>query len=106
MTYKALIWSVLSYAAPVWFPTVSTESTKALQTIQNAAARIATGCHQRASIDHLLAETQLLRVDQSLGLLCSQYLESALRPTHPAFPNVSQQSSPVTKKQTLRTRFL
>ena len=71
MTYKALIWCVLSYAARVWFPTISTESIKALKIIQNAAARIATGCHQRASINHLHAETQLLMVEQRLGLLCS-----------------------------------
>ena len=56
MTYKALIWSVLSYAAPVWFPTVSTEANNLLQIIQNFAARIAIGCHQKASIDHLRGE--------------------------------------------------
>jgi len=106
MTYKALIWSVLSYAAPVWFPTVSTESIKALQIIHNSSARIATGCHQRASIDHLHRETQLLRVEQSLGLLCSQYLASALRPNHPSFQIVSQPTSQTPKKHTLRSRYL
>ena len=30
MTYKALIWSVISYAAPVWFPTFRKTSIKAL----------------------------------------------------------------------------
>ena len=106
MTYKALIWSVLSYAAPVWFLTVSTESIKALQVIQNAAARIATGCQQKTSIDHLHAETQLLSVEQSLGFLCSQYLASALRPNHPSFTIVSQPRSQTPYKHTLRFRYL
>ena len=87
MTLKALIWSVFSYAAPVWFSTVSTESIKLLQVIQNAALRIATGCHQRASVVHLHAETHLFRVEQSLEILCSQYLASAVHRNLPLLPN-------------------
>ena len=61
MTYNALLWSVISDTAPVWFSTASRESKHHLKTTQNAAARITTGCRQKA-------ETQLLRVDQPLGL--------------------------------------
>ena len=50
----------------------------------NAAARIVTGYRQRVSIDYFHVETQLIRIDQSLGLLCSQYLASALRTSHPS----------------------
>ena len=53
-TYKALIWYKFSYAASIWFPDICEDAGHSLQTIQNAAMRIATGCHQRASSDHLL----------------------------------------------------
>ena len=106
MTYKALVWSKITYAAPVWFPNISHESCLHLQRIQNAAMRIATGCHQRASQGHLHAETQLLPVSSSLGMLCSQYLASALRPPHPSPSIVTQSSGPRTIKQTLQSKFL
>ena len=105
-TYKAQIWSVISNAATVWFPIVSTTSNKNFQIIQNTAATIANGSHLRASINHLHTETHLLRVKQSLGILCSKYLTSALRPKYTSFPLVSQQSSSTIKTQTLKTRFL
>ena len=60
--------------------------------------------HHPACCHH--AETQLLRIERSLGLLCSQYLASALRPNYPSFPIVSRQSSLAIKRQTLKTRFL
>ena len=97
---------VLYYTPSVWFPTVSTESIKSLQLIQNVAAWIATGCHQRASIDHFNAKTQLLRAEKSLGLLCSQHLASALHPNNLSFPLVSQPTSQTPKKHTLRSRYL
>ena len=70
LTYNALIWSVISYAAPVWFPITSPAN------IQG---------HKRADIDHLHAEAKELPVTDSLGLPCAQYLASARRPTHPMY---------------------
>ena len=79
MTSKALIWSILSYAAPIWLLTVSKESIKSLKISQNTVTRNATWCYQRASIDYLHAETQLPIVEQGHGLLCSQDLANAIR---------------------------
>ena len=106
MTYKALIWSKFSYAAPIWFPNLSEDAGQSLQIIQNAAMRIATGCHQRASSEHLHAETQLLPVVKSLEMVCARYLASALRPNHPSHAIVTQPSGPREKKHTLQSKFL
>ena len=106
LTYRALIRSLFTYAAPVWFPNTKRTTCEQLQTIQNSALRIATGCHKRASLGHLHTETQVLPVENHLGLLCSQYLASALRPSHPSHAIVTRASGPRTIKTTLQNRFL
>ena len=106
ITYKALIKSVLSYAAPIWFPNASQTAIAKIQTIQNSALRIATGSHKMASASHLHCETEVLPVSSSLSLLCQQFLASALRPHHPSFPLVTQSSGPRSMKHTLQSRFL
>jgi len=106
MTYKTLIWSKFSYAAPIYFPNLSKDAGQSLQVIQNAAMRIATGGHLRASSDHLHAETQLLPVVKSLEMVCAQYLASALRPTHPSHTIVTQPSGPPNQRDTVQSKFL
>ena len=75
MTYKVLIRYKFTYAATVWFLNISTSDGKMLQTVQNTAMRIATGCHQSASSDHLHAETQLLPIVKSLEMVCSHKVD-------------------------------
>ena len=106
-TYKALIDSIFSYAAPVWFPVAegSNASVNKLQTVQNAALRIATGCHKMSSIDHLHVEAEILTVREHLNMLCSQFLASCLQESHPSFPIVTADSGPRTVKQTLQRRY-
>ncbi|KAF2359541.1 hypothetical protein FHG87_009713, partial [Trinorchestia longiramus] len=53
LTYKALINSIVTYTAPIWFPNASPSSIAKLQTIQNTALRIASGSHKMASTSHL-----------------------------------------------------
>ena len=106
LTFKALIWSVVSYAAPVWFPNISNHYIQKLQAVQNTNLRIATGSHKRASQDHLHSESKVLPVADSLGLLCAQYLASAKRPNHPANPTVNRPTGPRLKKHTLQSKFL
>ena len=93
-TFKALIKSLITYAAPVWFPNSSLSAIAKLQTIQNSALRIATGSHKMASVSHLHSETEVLPVSDHLSLLCSQFLCSSLRLGHPSLPVVSQTSGP------------
>ena len=94
------MWSILTYAAPTWAPIASQsqENLRRLQTIQNSALRIATGCHQRASSAHLHTETRILPIEDSLDLQCRQYLASALCPSHPSYAIVTQSSGLIIKK--------
>ena len=105
-TYKSLIDSLFSYAAPVWFPNASTTSIRKLQLVQNSALRIATGCVVMSAIDHLHAEAKMLKVDEHLDMLCSQFLATCLQPGHASYPVVTADSGPRRKKETLQTAFL
>ncbi|KAF2347267.1 Reverse transcriptase domain [Trinorchestia longiramus] len=89
LTYKALINSIATYAAPIWFPNAFPSSIAKLQTIQNATLRIATGSHKMASTSHLHRETGILPVADHLSLFCSQYLLSSLRPHHSNYLTVT-----------------
>ncbi|KAF2365058.1 Reverse transcriptase domain [Trinorchestia longiramus] len=71
LTYKALINSIVIYAAPIWFPNAPPSSIAKLQTIQNATLQIASGSHKMASTSHLHRETGVLPVADHLYLLCS-----------------------------------
>jgi hypothetical protein len=83
-TYKALIESVLSYACAVWFPNAEPTNIQKLQFIQNYAMRLITGCHKAADIDHLHTETKSMPVAAHLNMLCTQFLASCLRTSHPS----------------------
>ena len=104
-TYKALIESLFSYAAPIWYPNASKTSIKKLQLIQNSALRVATGCLMMSSVDHLHMEAEILTVREHLDMLCSQALASFLQEGHPSFPVVTADSGPRNKKETLQRRF-
>ena len=83
-TYKAISQSVLNYACPIWTPSLrNTNSWNSLQTAQNSALRIATGCHLMADIDHLHNETKVMKVKPHCEMLSKQFLLSTQRPNHP-----------------------
>ena len=81
-TYKSLIESLFSYAAPIWYPNASRTSIQKLQTIQNSALRVATGCLMMSSIDHLHMEAELMTVREHLDMLSSQYLATSQSTPH------------------------
>ena len=105
ITYQALIDSLFSYAAPIWFPNTSVTNINKLQLIQNSALRIATGSPMMASVDHLHMEAGVLTVREHLDMLCAQYLASSLQPNHPSYPVVTADSGPRTMKYTLQRRY-
>ena len=113
-TYNALIETLFTFCAPIWYPNASPASIERLQAIQNEAMRIATGCHKMSAVSHLHQETQLLPVDIHLGLLCRQFLASALQPNHPSHAVVTRPVPPPRRRtvrlkkppQTLRGMFL
>ena len=100
-TYKALLDSLFSYAAPIWFPNTSSTNIAKLQTIQNAALRIATGSPMMASIDHLHMEAEILTVREHLEMLCCQFLATCLQPSHPSYPIITADPGPRNMKKTL-----
>ena len=105
VTYRALIRSLFTYAAPIWCPNVSSSSLKKLQVLQNSALRVATGCHRMAPIDHLHRESSMLPLVDSLHLLCRQYLASAMVPDHPSHSVVTMNSGPRAIRHTLQSRY-
>jgi hypothetical protein len=54
--------------------------------------RVITGAHKSTSVDHLLAETELLPVSEHLGLICKQFLASVSHRSHPNHATVQQQT--------------
>ena len=75
-TYKAVAWSIPTYAVPFCSSITSPNNIKKLQTIQNSTLRITTGSQKRASLDHLHSETQMLTIEDILRLLYNRYLFS------------------------------
>ena len=105
ITFKSLIQSLFTYAAPVWFPNASPSSIAKLQTLQNSALRTATGCVKMTSIPHLHEESLILPVHDHLSLLSAQFLARTLVPSHPSHLITTASSGPRNMKHTLQSRF-
>ncbi|GAB0099134.1 hypothetical protein DMENIID0001_149740 [Sergentomyia squamirostris] len=93
-TYKSLSRSVLSYGCPIWSPQVADTNWKQLQTSQNAALKIATGCHGITHQDHLHQECKLLPVREHNTLLTAQALLAMHRVDHPSHTLLHHTSPP------------
>ena len=104
-TFKATIRSLFTYASPIWSLHASNTSIAKLQTVQNAALRVATGSVKASAQDHLHAETRVLPVREHLSLLAHQHLATCLQRTHPSYATVTADSGPRDKKGTLQRRY-
>lgn len=105
-TYKAVVESVMSYAAPVFTPSVSKTNLDRLQTSQNFALRYITGCHMSAAIGHLHHEAKVLTVREHSDLLNAQYVAKCLRPDHPCHDHVTRPPRPRPIRETPQSRYL
>ncbi|RWS01070.1 Tcoingi protein-like protein, partial [Dinothrombium tinctorium] len=83
LLYKQYIRSVLEYASPAWFPTLSQTNLQKLKTLENRALRIATGCILMTDIPHLHSETQTLPLPYHSDLLGAQFFARISDPQHP-----------------------
>jgi hypothetical protein len=81
-TFKTVTRPVLEYASSVWSPMTAPTTTKKLQTVQNAALRVATGCTTDTNINHLHDETNVLPIDKHMQLHSSQLRQKAQHPDH------------------------
>ena len=73
-----------------------------MQRIQNSALRIATGCVRMSPIDHLHTESKVLKVEDHLRMICSQFLATCLHPDHVSYPIVTSDSGPRVMRATLQ----
>ena len=84
LVYKQYIRSVMSYASPAWAATISDSHLNTLQTIQNNALRIITGCTKTTPIEHLHSETKVLPMKEYLNMRGTQFHAAAsANPQHP-----------------------
>ena len=100
-TYKAIGRSVINYAAPVWTPSLSKTNWDRLETTQNAALRVATGCVKMTATTHLNQETNILPVQEHNQMLTNQYLLSMHRPVHPNHHLLSAPKQPRNMRKTI-----
>ena len=101
LIYKQYILSVLEYASKAWAPNLAITHHNTLQTIQNKALRIVTGCTQTIPTNHLHYETQVLILQDHINLRGTQFLATAsANPDHPCHYMWAHQSNPRSIKTT------
>jgi hypothetical protein len=111
MTYKASVSSVFNFGAGIYYPNCKPTNVACFQVLQNAALRLATGCHKAATVAHLHAEAKMLPVAKHLLMLCRQFLVSCMCPGHPSHavvqipPGPRKNAKGCPLKETLSSRF-
>ena len=104
MTYKAVVRSIINYAAPVWSTNLHDTNYRNIQYTQNEALRIATGCHKMSSVDHLHVEAEMLKVMEHSELLSAQYLARCVEPENVCHSITTSETPKRWMKETLFTR--
>ena len=83
-TFKAIIRPSLEPANTTWSPIISNTNIKKLQTIQNTALRIVTGCTlKHTKTQHLHDEIKIFPTDTHLKLHATQIKQLTQTQTHP-----------------------
>src|SRR6476469_2420782 len=100
-TYKTITQPVIEYGNTLWLPIISDTNLNKLQTTQNTALRIITGCTADTNIQHLHTETQILPLSTHLKLHASQLRQKAQFPTHTLHSLTKQNPSRRQMKQTI-----
>ena len=103
MTYKSVGRSV-NYAAPVWSTNLRNTNYRNIQYTQNKALRIATGCHNMSSVDHLHVEAKILKVREHSELLSAQYLARCLEAGNVCHSITTRETPKRRMKKTIFTR--
>ena len=74
----------MEYASPAWAANLSETHLNTLQTLQNKALKITTGCTNTTPTDHIHHETKVLKIKDHLDLRGTQILAAAsTNPQHP-----------------------
>ena len=80
--FKVITRPILKYANTIWSPIISNTNIKKLQTFQNTALRIATGCTRDTNTQHLHDKTKVLPMDTHLKLHATQLKQLTQTQTH------------------------
>ena len=86
-------------------PVTSKSNLNRLQTVQNAALRTITGCHNITSEPHLHSECRMLTVQQHSNLLAAQFLVKSHDSKNPCHRITTLNQPPRTRKETLHARY-
>jgi len=102
-TYKTITRPILEYASTIWSPITDKHlnHTQTLQTIQNKALRIATGCVSSTNTQHLHQETNILPIETHLRLHASQYRAKCQELNHPLNHLLTENPPPRKMKETI-----
>lgn len=82
-TYKTFTLPVIEYASTIWSPVISNLNLQKLQSTQNEALRVITGCTSDTNTQHLHTETKTLPLSNHLKLHASQLRQKSQLPSHP-----------------------
>jgi hypothetical protein len=100
-TYKTITRPILEYASTVWSPIAANTNVNKLQTIQNSALRIATGCTKDTNTQHLHEETLVQPLKNHLQLHASQMRQKAEYPSQPMHSLIQETKQPRQIRQTI-----
>jgi hypothetical protein len=100
-TYKTITRPILEYGSTLWSPLLADTNLQTLQTIQNTALRIASGCTADTNTTHLHQETQTLPLKTHLILHANQLKTKSTNQHHPLHSLLNQPTPPRNKKETL-----
>ena len=101
LIFKQYIRSVWEYASPAWAPNLAITHHNTLQTIENNALRIITGCTQNTPTNHLHYETQVLALQDHINMRGTQFLAAPIaNPDHPCHYRLAHQPTSCSIKTT------
>ena len=92
--YKQYIRPIFTYAHIAWAPDIAHTHMHKLQTTQNTALRIATGCTRSTPIHHLHEETQVLPLTDHMDMRGTHIYSSTLDPSHPLHTTLQHRPTP------------
>lgn len=106
-TYQAIGRSVVNYCAPIFTPMLSNTNWKKLQTCQNMALKVATGCHKISSETHVHAECKMLPIKEHNEMLTKQFILRTQRPDQPGKVDLDSGDGPQYRhmKDTMKKKY-
>ena len=105
-TWKSLGKTTINYGSVIASPNMSETGFNRIQLPQNAAFRIATGCHASTPIPLLHHEMGEMPYKNHAHMLGAQALAKAMRPSDPSHVVVNSERGPRKMKETLKSKYI